>query len=126
MRRWGDVFGGTGTVVVSLLSCALCPLCLPIYAGFLSIIGIELAALHEFFFPIMMAFGVITLGFMAYQIYTHHGAWTPFKLAMAAAIGMGTSAFFDYDYLLYACLALFMGSVIWNKKSLVHEEHGCC
>lgn len=126
MKKWGDVFSGSGTVVLSLLSCAACPLCLPIYAGLLSVAGVELAEIHEFFFPIMMTFGLITLGFMAYQIYRHHGSWAPFKLAMIATLGMMGAAFMGYEYLLYASLAVFMGSLIWNKKSLVHEEHGCC
>ncbi len=126
MKRWGDVFSGTGTIVVSLLSCAACPMCLPIYAGFLSLIGIELIEIHEFFFPLMLAFAIITLGFMAYQIYRHHGDWKPFKLALGAALGMVASAFFGYEYALYACLALFMGSVFWSKKSLIHEGHECC
>lgn len=126
MKRWYDVFSGTGTVIVSLLSCAACPMCLPIYAGFLSLIGIELIDIHDYFFPMMMAFGILTLGFMAYQIYKHHGPWTPFKFAIGAAIGMMTSASLGYEYLLYACLALFMGSIIWSKKSLIHEGHGCC
>ncbi|HUX80623.1 MAG TPA: hypothetical protein VMW10_12895 [Alphaproteobacteria bacterium] len=126
MKRWGDVFSGTGTIVISLLSCAACPMCLPIYAGLLSLIGIELVDVHEFFFPVMVMFGLVTLGFMAYQIYNHHAKWTPFKLALAAGLGMGTAAFFGYQYILYACLAVFMGSVIWSKKSLIHEGRGCC
>ncbi len=126
MKRWGDIVSSTGTVVVSLLSCAACPMCLPLYAGLLSLIGIELAAIHEFFFPLMVFFGLMTLGFMAYQIYNHHGNWAPFKLALGAALGMGASAFWGYEYTLYGCLALFMGSIIWSKKSLNHEGHGCC
>jgi hypothetical protein len=126
MKRWGDVFSGTGTVLVSLLSCAACPMCLPIYAGLLSVIGFELAEIHHLFFPIMLAFALITLGFMAHQIRTHHSKWSPFKLALAAAVGMIVSASLGYEYLLYASLALFMGSVIWNKRALVHEGHGCC
>ena len=126
MKKWGDVFSGTGAVVLSLLSCAACPLCLPLYAGLLSLIGIELAEIHDFFFPIMMIFTLITISFMVYQIRTHHGKWHPFALALAAAIGMAVSAYFGYEYLLYGCLALFMGSVFWNKKSLVHKGHGCC
>lgn len=126
MKKWGDVFSGSGTVVLSLLSCAACPMCLPIYAGLLSVAGLELAEIHEYFFPIMMLFGLITLGFMAYQIYHHHGKWAPFKLAIGATLGMMGAAFMGYEYLLYACLAVFMGSLIWNKKSLVHEGHGCC
>ncbi|MBP6952668.1 MAG: MerC domain-containing protein [Alphaproteobacteria bacterium] len=126
MKRWSDVFGSIGTVAASLLSCAACPLCLPLYAGLLSIIGIELVEIHHFFFPIMMAFGCITLGSMAYQIYKHHGQWTPFHLAVGATLSMVTSAFFGYEYLLYLSLAFFMGSVFWYKKSLRHKGHGCC
>lgn len=125
MKRWGDVFGGAGTTVLSLLSCAVCPMCLPIYAGLLSLVGIEIAELNHIFFPFMITFALVTLGFMAYQIHRHHASWTPFKLAIMASIGMGTSAFWGYEYFLYSCMALFMGSVIWNKRSLVHEGH-CC
>ncbi|MBI2774386.1 hypothetical protein HYX58_00030 [Candidatus Dependentiae bacterium] len=126
MKRWSDVFSGTGTMVLSLLSCAVCPMCLPLYAGLLSIVGIELGNIHELFFPIMIAFAVLTLGLMAYQIYAHHGKWMPFKLAIGAAIGMSMSAFYGYEYLLYLCLALFMGSILWSKRVLVHADHGCC
>ncbi len=126
MKRWSDVFSGTGTMILSLLSCAVCPMCLPLYAGLLSIVGLELGNIHEFFFPIMIAFSIITLGLMAHQIYTHHRKWTPFKVAVGAALGMSMAAFYGYEYLLYPCLALFMGSILWNKRSLVHAEHGCC
>lgn len=126
MKRWGDIFSGTGTVVLSLLSCAICPMCLPLYAGFLSIIGIELVDIHAFFFPLMIGFGAITLGFMAYQIHTHHGSWMAFKLAIGAVSGMVTAAFFGHEYLLYLFLALFMGCILWNKKRLIHEGHKCC
>jgi hypothetical protein len=125
MKAWVDVFSGIGTVVLSLLSCAVCPLCLPLYAGLLSIIGIELGHIHDFFFPIMMAFALITLGLMARQIYLRHGSWLPFQLASVSAIGMVASAFYGYEYFLYACLALFMGSILWNKRTLAHN-HGCC
>lgn len=126
MKKWGDIFSGAGTIFLSLLSCAVCPLCLPLYAGLLSLIGIELGNIHEFFFPIMIVFSLITLGFMAYQIYSHHGGWKPFTLAVSASLGMIISAFHGYEYLLYACVAFFMGSILWNKKSLTHGKHGCC
>lgn len=127
LKKWGDVFGGAGTVALSLLSCMGCPLCLPLYAGFLSIIGIELIDVHAFFFPVTIGFGVLTLGFMAYQIHTHHGSWLAFKLATAAVLGMITAAYFGYEYMLYACLIAFMGCVFWNKRRMVHPHgHKCC
>ena len=126
MKNWGDFLSGTGTVITSLLSCAACPFCLPIYAGILSLIGIELTEIHEFFFPIMMLFSLITIGFMAYKIHIHHGQWYPLALATTAAIGMASSAYLGYEYLLYACLALFMSGILWNKKNLKHERYGCC
>ena len=126
MKRWGDVVSGTGTVVLSLLSCVGCPMCLPLYAGVLSLIGIELIDVHVFFFPITIGFGFVTLGFMAYQIHTHHGSWMAFKMAIGAVTGMVGAAFFGYEYLLYVFLVLFMGCVLWNKKLLSHEGHKCC
>lgn len=126
MKRWGDIFSGAGTVVLSLLSCVGCPLCLPLYVGFLSILGIELIDIHAVFFPVTIGFGLLTLGFMAYQIRTHQGPWIALKLALGAMVGMLVSAFFGYEYLLYVFLASFMGCVLWNKKLLVHQGHHCC
>ncbi len=126
IKRWGDIFSGTGTVVTSLLSCAACPMCLPIYAGLLSLIGIELIEIHAYFFPIMMVFSVLTLGFMAYQTSTHHASWLPFKFASVAALGMAICAYFGFEYILYACLVFFMGSIFWGKWTLAHKGHGCC
>lgn len=126
MKRWGDVFSGTGTIITSLLSCAACPMCLPLYAGLLSLIGIELIDINEYFLPVMVTFSILTLGFMAYQIYNHRSPWAPFKLAILAVLGMIASALSGYEYALYACLAIFMGSIIWSKLSHAHEEHGCC
>lgn len=126
MKRWGDIFSGTGTVVLSLLSCVGCPLCLPLYAGLLSIIGVELIDVHMYFFPVTIGFGLVTLGLMAYQIRHHQGSWSAFKLAVGAILGVVGAAFFGYEYLLYAFLATFMGCILWNKKQLIHKDHTCC
>lgn len=126
IKRWGDIFSSMGAVILSLLSCAACPMCLPLYAGFLSIIGIELIDIHAFFLPLTIGFGFITLSFMAYQIHTHHGSWIAFKLAVGATIGMIGSAFFGYEYLLYVFLVSFMVCVLWNKKLLIHHGNKCC
>jgi len=132
MKRWADIFSGAGAGALSLLSCASCPACFPLYAGFLSvlgsIIGIELVDVHLFFFPVAIVLSLISLGSMAYQIRSHHGLWMPFKLAAGAAAGMVGAAYLEYEYLLYGFLFLFMGSVIWNKRALqvLHEHNKCC
>jgi hypothetical protein len=126
MKQWGDILSGMGTVVLSLLSCAGCPLCLPLYAGLLSAIGIELIDIHSFFLPITIGFALLTLGFMAYHSHRHQGPWLPFKLAIGTVLGMVMAAYFGFEYLLYAFLLLFMGCVLWNKKLLLHEGHKCC
>jgi hypothetical protein len=101
-------------------------MCLPLYAGVLSLIGVELVDLHMLFLPITMGFGLLTLGLMAYKIHTHHAPWIAFNLAIGAMGGMTLSAFLSYDYALYAFLAAFMGCIVWNKKLLVHEGKTCC
>lgn len=126
MHRWGDFFSGTGTVVSSLLSCAACPMCLPIYAGLLSLVGVELTEINSYFLPIMIGFACVTLTLMAYQIHTHSGSWRPFSLAIGALIGMGATTLMGFEYLLYLCAAFFIGSVIWNKLSLTHKGPQCC
>lgn len=132
MKRWADIFSGAGAVALSLLACAGCPLCFPLYAACLSVIGnvmgIELVDTHHFFLPVAMALSCISLGVMAYQIRAHHGLWMPFKVAAGAAGGMMVAAYFNYEYLLYASLLLFMGGVLWNKRTLLagHENKKCC
>lgn len=126
MKHWSDVVSGLGTVGISLLSCAICPLCLPFYAGLLSVIGFELGYVHELFEPLIFVFALITLGLMANQIYRHQGNWMPFKVALGSALGIGIATINGYDYVLYICLALFMGSIVWNKRSLIHTKHSCC
>jgi hypothetical protein len=127
MKRWGDLMSGAGAVAFSLLSCALCPLCLPIYAAaFLGMVGLELANLHTFFLPAILLFAGLSLGFMAYQIRTHHGKWAPFIVALVAVFGMLGADFYDIDPLRYISLFLFMGSLIWNKKRLLHKKGNTC
>jgi cytochrome bd-type quinol oxidase subunit 1 len=103
-----------------------CPMCLPLYAGLLSIIGIEIVDIHVYFFPVTIGFGLVTLGLMAYQIRTHNASWTPFQWALGAVAGMLVAAYFGYEYLLYAFLVPFMGCIIWNKRKLTHQGQKCC
>src|SRR5947207_15900029 len=125
-KRWGDIFSGVGSITLTLLSCMGCPMCLPLYAGFLSIIGVELIDFHMLFLPITIGFGLLTLGLMAYQIHAHHGSWMAFKLATGAIVGMVIAAALGYEYFLYAFLAVFMGCIVWNKKLLTHDKKTCC
>jgi hypothetical protein len=126
MKRWGDLMSGAGAVVFSLLSCAFCPLCLPIYAAFLGAIGLEFGNLHALFLPSILLFAVLSLGFMAYQIHTHHGKWTPFGFALLAVFGMLGADFYDIDLLRYISLFLFMGSLVWSKRKLIHKKGNTC
>lgn len=126
MKRWGDIVSGTGAVIASLLSCAFCPLCLPFYAGLLSILGVKLGNVQDLLIPGMLIFTLLSLSFMGYQIHTHKGRWAPFKLGVVAACGMIGFALLQYDILLYVCLASFMGSIFWNKRILTHTGHDCC
>ncbi len=126
VKRWGDIVSGMGAFALSLLSCALCPLCLPVYAGVLSLMGLEFTPLHHFLFPATAVFASFSLGFMAYQTYIHKGKWTPFGTAFVAVFCMLIATFYDIDVLLYTSLALFMASLLWNKKSLVHHKGDHC
>lgn len=126
MKKCGDIISGAGAIVFSLLSCVLCPLCLPVYIAFLGMIGFECSNLHTFFFPGIAIFSTLSLGFMAYQIHTHHGKWTPFIFALFAVFGMLFSDFCDIDFLKYISLSLFVGSLIWNKRSVTHKKGNTC
>ena len=127
MKKWSSILSGAGAAILSVLSCAGCPGCLPLYVGILGLIGIELGDVHEFLFPIMILFSLLSLGLMVRQIRKHHGSWKPFILAASASVGMGAAAFCGYELLLYVCVALFMGGILWSKRAHVHGgHHGCC
>lgn len=126
MKNWGGLASGAGAAALSVLSCAVCPFCIPLYVGLLGFMGIELGDIHGVSLPLMMVFILISLGLMARQIYKHKGRWKPFFFAGAGALGMTLSVFYDQDWCLYASVALFMVSLLWTKRGVVHKGKGCC
>ena len=126
----GSIVSSVGAVFTSLLSCAACPMCLPVYAGLLSLVGFELTELSVYFFPIMLGFLGWTLFLMTRQAIKLKTDIRPVALAAIAATAIVTSTWHGYETLIYACLVMFMGSVFWNKSILKRKagcaEGGCC
>lgn len=113
-----SIFHSIGAVFTSLMSCAACPACLPIYAGLLSFLGVELFEINAYFFPLMIASLGLTLALMAWQIFKRTADYRPLLVGIAAAGVVVWGASVGYEWLLYPSLALFMGAIFWNKSLL--------
>lgn len=123
-KHSASILSSVGAVLTSLLSCATCPMCLPIYAGALSLVGFELSEYSSYFFPIMIAFLVWTLFLMARQTLKHNTDARPLALGVISALAIATSTWHGHEMLMYACLVGFMASVFWNK-SILKKAAGC-
>jgi hypothetical protein len=113
-----SIFHSTGAILTSLLSCAACPACLPIYAGLLSLLGIELFEVSLYFFPLMLGSLGFTLALMARQVFFRKADYRPLLISVAAAGIIVWAAVVGQELPLYLSLAAFMGSIFWNKALL--------
>ena len=123
MKHWGTIVSGGGATFLSLLSCALCPLCIPFYLGGLTLVGLELESFHHVLEPLVTLSSLLTLGLMAYQIRRHQGRWLPLVMAGLGALGIVMSTFLEQNSILYVAIPLFMGSIWWNRRYLNHHGH---
>lgn len=122
-----SIFHSTGAILTSLLSCAACPACLPIYAGLLSLLGIELFEVSLYFFPLMLGSLGFTLALMARQVFFRKADYKPLLISFLAAGVIIWGAVVGEELILYLSLAAFMGSIFWNKSLLKKTacESGC-
>lgn len=126
-KTWSPVVSTLGTILSSLLSCAACPACLPIYAGILSFCGVELFEINTYFFPIMLGFLAVTLLMMLVQVIRNKADFKPLLMCSACALIVVWSAVDGKEMALYLSLAGFMASVFWNKALLKKKVcGGCC
>lgn len=127
-KTWTPIISTLGTVFTSLLSCAACPACLPIYAGLLSLLGFELFEINTYFFPIMIAFLTVTIGLMATQVLRRKANPRPLMVAGGAAAFIVWGSLVGNEVILYLSLAAFMVSVFWNKNLIKKSScgGGCC
>ena len=122
-KRWLETLSGAGAVILSLLTCAACPLCIPLYTGALSLLGFEMCRDSEILLPFIgMLFG-ITIGIMIYHSYRHKAGYIPLSIAVCVSILAAISLWYDWDYLLYSSLGVFSIILFWHKRTLRHHDH---
>ncbi len=122
-----SIFHSTGAILTSLLSCAACPACLPVYAGLLSLLGIELFEINLYFFPLMLGSLGFTLALMARQVFFRKADYRPLLISVLASCVIIWGAMVGQELALYLSLPIFMGSIFWNKALLKKTvcEGGC-
>lgn len=122
-KRWLETISGAGAVILSLLSCAACPLCIPLYTGSLSLLGFEICRDNDVLLPFITILFLITISLMAYHSYRHKVGYLPLGVAVLFAALAAVSMIYDWDYLLYSNLALLSVSIFWHKRPLRHHDH---
>ncbi|MEB3701729.1 MerC domain-containing protein [Candidatus Bealeia paramacronuclearis] len=122
-KKWLETLSGVGAVILSLLTCAACPLCIPVYTGALGLLGFEICRDDVFLFPFIGALFLITLGLMAYHSFRHKKAYLPLGVAIVVSILAAVCLWYDWDYQLYASLGLFSLSLFWHKRALRQCGH---
>lgn len=122
-KRWLETLSGAGAVILSLLTCAACPLCIPLYTGALSLLGFEICRDNEILLPFIGALFLITIGLMFYHSYRHKVGYLPLASAVTFAALAAISLIEDWDYILYSSLGIFSLSIFWHKRALRHHDH---
>lgn len=126
-RTFSSILHSLGALVTSILSCATCPSCITLYAGFFSFIGIELCEYSMYFFPLMLLSISFTVGLMARKVIHQKANYQPLIVIVAASIIMIWSVLNGQEIMLYISLPFFMGSIFWHKFLLKKADHkGSC
>lgn len=121
MQRISRFFIALPTLIGSLLSCAMCPMCIPIYASIFTALGVDAVQASPYLLGIMFASMIATLTLIYSQIQQKNLNWTPFILALASAIGIVITKFLGFNTLMYLSLAVFFGAALWNRRKAHHH-----
>jgi uncharacterized membrane protein YoaK (UPF0700 family) len=115
-----------GSVLPVFKACPPCPVCMPIYAGILSLLGLELAEYGHFVVPVMLFSMLVTLASLAYQAYRiHHKPWA-FLIAFTSCSAILIFKFgFDFLPPVYCGMAGMVTALVMNRR-FVKRVGSCC
>lgn len=99
---------------VAMLPSLACPACWPAYAGLLSSVGLGALTQSTYLLPLTAACLIVAVGALALGARNRHG-YGPFVMGVVAAALVIVGKFaLASDPVLYAGIALLIGTSIWN------------
>lgn len=116
-----------GGFVPVLKACPPCPVCMPIYCGILSLVGLELADYGVYLVPAMLISMVLTLGSMIYQTRRYHKNYLFCVIAILACSSILLGKFaFDQIFIVYVGMGGFLTAIILNRRAVKSIRKPCC
>ena len=111
-------------------SCAPCPMCMPIYAGLCSLVGIKFADYSAYLMPVMIISMMLTLVLMHKQRQNLNLPLHPLLFAASSCISILTSKYWlNVDLLVYISMVGLFASTLWHQAILSQnrsrKEVGC-
>lgn len=104
--------------LLTVLTCSVCPFCLPLYIGGASALGLEASHTTSLILFWVFVVGVLfTLGLMIRQTIQKHRKWLPFCIALMGVLVL----FFSKIYCLKQWVSIvgfliFATGLIWHKR----------
>lgn len=113
-----------GSLLPVFKACPPCPVCMPIYAGLLSLLGLELAEYGMYVVPVMLGSMALTIGSIGYQAIRYHGHHTLFFLCLGGCSAILSGKFlFDFLPLVYLGMLCLITSVIGSRIVMRHHHN---
>ncbi|MCB1135763.1 MAG: MerC domain-containing protein [Chlamydiia bacterium] len=115
-----------GSVIPVFKACPPCPVCMPIYAGILSLLGLELAEYGHFVVPVMLISMTITIVSLWIQSTRGHRKQAAFWLALTGCSVILFAKFaLDFLPLVYCGMACLITALVLNRR-FARAAKTCC
>jgi hypothetical protein len=116
-----------GSLLPVFKACPPCPVCMPIYCGILSLIGLEIADYAAYLAPIMIGSMCLTLGSLFYQAQRYHKNYLSFLVTSSSCCAIIIAKFtFDFLPVVYLGMAGLITGIILNRRAMKGLKKGCC
>lgn len=112
--RWRSFLATVPAVGTTFLPVGACPACWPVYAGFLSSLGLGFMAKTAYLLPLTLVFLSMAVGALAFRAGTRRG-YGPFALGVvASAVVVGGKFVLGSNPIMYLGIGLLVAGSIWN------------
>lgn len=123
MQRVIKFFVALPTFLGSMLSCSLCPMCIPMYASVFAAMGIDLMQASPYLLALMLASMIATLTLVYTQIRRNHLSWAPFWIVSISALGIIITKLSELNELMYFFLMTYFAAALWNRTKGAKHSH---
>jgi len=116
-----------GGLVPVFKACPPCPVCMPIYCGILSIVGLELADYGMYLVPLKFVSMALTLGSIGYQTWRYHKLYLLCALAIFSCASILVGKFvFDLLPMVYVGMGGLISALFLHRRAVKRMQKTCC